>query len=174
MNYRVIDGNEACALISYLFTEIAGIYPITPSSKMAELVEKYSKEGVKNIFDTEVKTVEMQSEAGSIGLVHGALQGGSFASTYTSSQGLLLMIPEMYKIAGELLPSVINVASRTVSTHALSIFGDHSDIYATRSTGYSFLCSSSVQDVVYMTLIAYLSTMKGKIPFVNFFGRSFD
>ena len=169
MNYRVIDGNEACALISYLFTEIAGIYPITPSSKMAELVEKYSKEGVKNIFDTEVKTVEMQSEAGSIGLVHGALQGGSFASTYTSSQGLLLMIPEMYKIAGELLPSVINVASRTVSTHALSIFGDHSDIYATRSTGYSFLCSSSVQDVVYMTLIAYLSTMKGKIPFVNFF-----
>ena len=104
-----MDGNEACALISYLFTEIAGIYPITPSSKMAELVEKYSKEGVKNIFDTEVKTVEMQSEAGSIGLVHGALQGGS------------------YKIAGELLPSVINVASRTVSTHALSIFGDHSD-----------------------------------------------
>ena len=128
MNYRVIDGNEACALISYLFTEIAGIYPITPSSKMAELVEKYSKEGVKNIFDTEVKTVEMQSEAGSIGLVHGALQGGSFASTYTSSQGLLLMIPEMYKIAGELLPSVINVASRTVSTHALSIYKENVEV----------------------------------------------
>ena len=167
--YRVIDGNEACALISYMFTEVAGIYPITPSSKMAELVDKWSNEGKKNLFDQEVRLVEMQSEAGAIGLVHGSLQAGSISSTYTSSQGLLLMIPEMYKIAGELLPCVINVASRTVATHALSIFGDHSDIYATRSTGFAFLSSSSVQDVMYMTLISYLSTLKSRLPFVNFF-----
>lgn len=167
--YKVIDGNEACAHISYMFTEVAGIYPITPASPMSEYIDEWSANNKKNIFGTNVKLVEMQSEAGAIALVHGALQTGTLASTYTASQGLLLMIPSMYKIAGEMLPCVINVASRTVATHSLSIFGDHSDIYAARSTGFSFLASSSVQDVMYMTLISYLSSIKGKIPFVNFF-----
>ena len=169
MKYKVMDGNSAAAHISYMFSDAAAIYPITPASTMAEKVDEWSSKGVTNLFDDEVKVVEMQSEAGAIGTVHGLLQTGLIASTYTASQGLLLMIPEMYKIAGELLPSVINVAARTVSTHALSIFGDHSDIYAARSTGYSFLSSVNVQDVMYMTLISYLSTFKGKIPFVNFF-----
>ena len=152
-----------------MFTELAGIYPITPASTMSENIDKWASEGRKNIFNKEVKVVEMQSEAGAIALCHGALQTGTLASTYTASQGLLLMIPSMYKIAGEMLPCVINVASRTVATHALSIFGDHSDIYAARSTGFSFLASSSVQDVPFMTLISYMATLKGKIPFVNFF-----
>lgn len=169
MKYKVMDGNSAAAHISYMFSDAAAIYPITPASTMAEKVDEWSSKGITNLFDDEVKVVEMQSEAGAIGTVHGLLQTGLIASTYTASQGLLLMIPEMYKIAGELLPSVINVAARTVSTHALSIFGDHSDIYAARSTGYSFLSSVNVQDVMYMTLISYLSTFKGKIPFVNFF-----
>ena len=169
MKYKVMDGNSAAAHISYMFSDAAAIYPITPASTMAEKVDEWSSKGVTNLFDDEVKVVEMQSEAGAIGTVHGLLQTGLIASTYTASQGLLLMIPEMYKIAGELLPSVINVAARTVSTHALSIFGDQSDIYAARSTGYSFLSSVNVQDVMYMTLISYLSTFKGKIPFVNFF-----
>ena len=157
MKYKVMDGNEACAHISYMFTEVAGIYPITPSSPMSEYIDKWSNLGVKNLYGNTVKITEMQSETGAIALVHGALQTGALASTYTSSQGLLLMIPSMYKIAGEMLPCVINVATRTVATHALSIFGDHSDIYATRSTGFAFLSSSSVQDVMYMTLISYLS-----------------
>ena len=169
MKYKVMDGNSAAAHISYMFSDAAAIYPITPASTMAEKVDEWSSKGIKNLFDEEVKVVEMQSEAGAIGTVHGLLQTGLVASTYTASQGLLLMIPEMYKIAGELLPSVINVAARTVSTHALSIFGDHSDVYAARSTGYSFLSSANVQDVMYMTLVAYLSTFEGKIPFVNFF-----
>ena len=167
--YRVLDGNEACANVSYMFTEVAGIYPITPASTMSEKIDKYSNEGRKNIFGNKAKVMQMQSEAGAIALCHGALNSGCLASTYTSSQGLLLMIPSMYKIAGELLPCVINVASRTVATHALSIFGDHSDIYATRSTGFCFLASSSVQDVPYMTLLSHLSSIKGKLPFVNFF-----
>lgn len=167
--YKVIDGNEACAHISYMFTEIAGIYPITPASPMSEYIDKWSTEGRLNLFNNRVKLIEMQSEAGAIALVHGSLQTGSLASTYTASQGLLLMIPSMYKIAGEMLPCVINVASRTVATHALSIFGDHSDIYASRSTGFCFLASSSVEDTIYMTLASYLSTLKGKLPFVNFF-----
>lgn len=167
--YKVIDGNEACAHISYMFTEIAGIYPITPASPMSEYIDKWSSEGRVNLFNNKVKLVEMQSEAGAIALVHGSLQTGSLSSTYTASQGLLLMIPSMYKIAGEMLPCVINVASRTIATHALSIFGDHSDIYASRSTGFCFLASSSVEDTIYMTLASYLSTLKGKLPFVNFF-----
>ena len=169
MKYRVMDGNEACSHVSYMFTQLAGIYPITPASTMSENIDKYSSEGRKNIFGDKVKVVEMQSEAGAVALCHGALTTGTLASTYTASQGLLLMIPSMYKISGELLPFVINVASRTVATHALSIFGDHSDIYATRSTGFSFISSSSVQDVPFMTLVSYLSTIKGRIPFVNFF-----
>ena len=169
MKYKVMDGNSAAAHISYMFSDAASIYPITPASTMAEKIDEWSNNGKENIFNDKVKVVEMQSEAGAIGTVHGLLQTGTIASTYTASQGLLLMIPEMYKIAGELLPSVINVASRTVATHSLSIFGDHSDIYAARSTGYSFLSSSNVQDVMYMTLVSYLSTFKGKIPFINFF-----
>ena len=169
MKYKVMDGNSAAAHISYMFSDAASIYPITPASTMAEKIDEWSNKNIKNLYGTNVKVVEMQSEAGAIGTVHGLLQTGLVASTYTASQGLLLMIPEMYKIAGELLPSVINVAARTVATHSLSIFGDHSDIYATRSTGYSMLSSSNVQDVMYMTLISYLSTFEGKIPFVNFF-----
>ena len=169
MKYKVMDGNSAAAHISYMFSDAASIYPITPASTMAEKVDEWSSKEEKNLYNDTVKVVEMQSEAGAIGTVHGLLQTGLVASTYTASQGLLLMIPEMYKIAGELLPSVINVAARTVSTHSLSIFGDHSDIYSVRSTGYSMISSVNVQDVMYMTLVAYLSTFEGRIPFVNFF-----
>lgn len=169
MNKEILDGNTACALVSYMFTEACGIYPITPSSTMAEKVDEYRAKGKLNFYGNTVKVVEMQSEAGAIGMVHGMLQNGVLSSTYTASQGLLLMIPNMYKIAGELLPCVINVAGRTVATHALSIMGDHSDIYACRSTGFAMLCSSSVQDVHNLTSVAYLSTIKGRIPFINFF-----
>ncbi len=166
---KIIDGNTACAMVSYKFTEVAGIYPITPASTMAEQMDILSVSGEKNFFGDPVKVVEMQSEAGAIGTVHGLLQNGVLSSTYTASQGLLLMIPNMYKIAGELLPCVINVAARTVATHALSIMGDHSDIYACRSTGFAFLASSSVQQIMDLTNVAYLSTIKGRVPFVNFF-----
>ena len=167
--YKIMDGNEACARVSYNFTEVAGIYPITPASTMAELVDSYAAHGKKNYFGIPSKVVEMQSEAGAIGMVHGALQTGALASTYTASQGLLLMIPNMYKIAGEKLPCVINVAARSLSTHALSILGDHQDVYATRSTGVAMLCSSSVQEVMDLTAVPYLSTIKSSIPFINFF-----
>lgn len=169
MEYKVMDGNSACAHISYMFSDAASIYPITPASPMAEKIDEWSNKRRLNLYGEKVKVVEMQSEAGAIGVCHGMLQTGTIASTYTASQGLLLMIPNMYKIAGELLPSVINVASRTLATHALSIFGDHSDIYAVKGTGYSILSSVNVQDIMYMTLVSYLSTFKGKIPFVNFF-----
>ena len=166
---RIIDGNEACALSAYNFTEVAGIYPITPASPMAELTDKWANSGKTNFFGTPVKVVEMESEAGAAGMVHGSLQLGCMTSTYTASQGLLLMIPNMYKIAGELLPCVINVAARSLATHALSIFGDHQDICATRSTGFAILASSSVQQAHDLTNVAYLSTIKGSIPFINFF-----
>ena len=166
---KIMDGNEACSYNAYNFTEVAGIYPITPASPMAEVIDKWSNEGKLNYFDTPVKVVEMESEAGAIGMVHGSLQAGCVSSTFTASQGLLLMIPNMYKIAGEMLPCVINVAARSLSTHALSIFGDHQDVYATRQTGFAILASSSVQDVMDLTSVSYLSTIKGKIPFVNFF-----
>ena len=167
--YKVMDGNEACSYVSYLFSELAGIYPITPSSPMAEKVDELSSKEFNNLYGSPVKVVQMQSEAGAIGLVHGALQSGVIATTYTSSQGLLLMIPNMYKIAGECLPCVINVAARTISTHALSILGDHSDIYAARQTGFSFLASSNVQDVMNLTAVSYLSSIKLGMPVVNFF-----
>ncbi len=166
---QIMDGNKAAALVSYKFTEVAGIYPITPASSMAEHVDEMATLGEKNFFDDTVKVVEMQSEAGAIATVHGLLQNGVLASTYTASQGLLLMIPNMYKIAGELLPCVINVAARTVATHALSIMGDHSDIYACRTTGFAMLASSSVQQVMHLTNIAYLSAIRGRVPFINFF-----
>ncbi len=166
---KIMDGNEACSYNAYNFTEVAGIYPITPASPMSEVIDKWSNEGLTNFFNIPVKVVEMESEAGAIGMVHGALQMGCLSSTFTSSQGLLLMIPNMYKIAGEMLPCVINVAARSIATHALSIFGDHQDIYATRQTGFAILASSSVQDVMDLTNVSYLSTIKGKIPFINFF-----
>ena len=155
---KIMDGNEAASYVSYNFTEVAGIYPITPASPMAELTDKWSSEGKLNYFDTPVKVVEMESEAGAAG-----------TTTYTASQGLLLMIPNMYKIAGEQLPCVINVAARSLATHALSIFGDHQDIYATRQTGFAMLASSSVQQVMDLTGVAHLTAIKGKVPFVNFF-----
>ena len=166
--YKIMDGNEACSYVSYNFTEVAGIYPITPASPMAENVDKESSSR-KNFFGNSVKVVEMQSEAGAAGMVHGSLLSGVLTTTYTASQGLLLMIPNMYKIAGEGLPLVIHVASRSLATHALSIMGDHQDIYATRSTGFAILANSSVQEVMNLTSIAHLSAIKGHVPFLNFF-----
>ena len=166
---KIMDGNEAASYVSYNFTEVAGIYPITPASPMAELTDKWSSEGKLNYFDTPVKVVEMESEAGAAGMVHGSLQAGCLTTTYTASQGLLLMIPNMYKMAGELLPCVINVAARSLATHALSIFGDHQDIYAARGTGFAMLASSSVQQVMDLTGVAHLAAIKGSVPFMNFF-----
>ena len=169
MKYKIMDGNEACSYVSYKFTELAGIYPITPASPMAEYVDKWSNNGMENFFDDNVSVVQMQSEAGAIAMVHGALQNGTLATTYTASQGLLLMLPNMYKIAGELLPCVINVAARSIATHALSIFGDHQDIYAARATGFAIFATSNVQQIMDLTSVPYLSTMKSRIPFINFF-----
>ena len=169
MEYKIMDGNEACARVAYMFTDVAGIYPITPSSPMAELTDSWAKSGKLNFFGHPVNIIEMQSEAGAAGMVHGSLLNGCLTSTYTASQGLLLMIPNMYKIAGEQLPCVINVAARSLATHALSIFGDHQDIYATRATGFAILASSSVQQVMDLTSVAYLSATSGKVPFLNFF-----
>ncbi len=166
---KIIDGNKACASIAYLFTDIAAIYPITPSSNMAEYVECLNNMDNTNVFGDKVELIQMQSEAGAIATVHGALINGSLGTTFTSSQGLLLMIPNMYKIAGELLPGVIHVASRSIATHALSIFGDHQDIYATRSTGFALLSSSSVQQAHDLALVAHLSSIKGSLPFLHFF-----
>ncbi len=166
---KIMDGNEACSYVAYNFTEVAGIYPITPASPMAELVDAWSSEGKENFFNQKVKVIEMQSEAGAAGLVHGSLEAGCLTTTFTASQGLLLMIPNMYKIAGELLPCVIHVASRSLSTHALSIFGDHQDIYAARSTGFAMLASSSPQQVMDLTSVSHLAAIKGRVPFLNFF-----
>ena len=166
---KIMDGNEACSYVSYNFTDVAGIYPITPASPMAELTDKWANENKLNYFGMPVKVVEMESEAGAAGMVHGSLQAGCLTTTYTASQGLLLMIPNMYKIAGELLPCVINVAARSLATHALSIFGDHQDIYAARTTGFAMLASSSVQQVMDLTGVAHLSAIKGRVPFINFF-----
>ena len=166
---KTMDGNNAAAHVSYAFTDVAAIYPITPSSVMAEVSDEWAAQGKKNIFGQTVKLVEMQSEAGAAGAVHGSLAAGALTTTYTDSQGLLLMIPNMYKIAGELLPSVIHVSARAVASHALSIFGDHSDVYACRQTGYAMLCSSSVQEVMDLGAVAHLSTLKSRVPFLHFF-----
>lgn len=166
---KTMDGNTAAAYISYAFTEVAAIYPITPSSPMAEKVDEWAAEGRKNIFGSPVKVVELQSEAGASGTVHGSLKTGTFTGTYTSSQGLLLMIPNMYKIAGELLPTVFNVAARAVSSNALCIFGDHSDVMATRPTGFAMLAEGSVQEVMDLSAVAHLATVESSVPFVNFF-----
>ena len=164
-----MDGNNAAGHVSYAFTEVAAIYPITPSSVMAEVTDAWSAAGRKNIFGQEVQVVEMQSEAGAAGAVHGSLTAGALTTTYTASQGLLLMIPNMYKIAGELLPNVIHVSARALASHALSIFGDHSDVYACRQTGYAMLCSTNPQEVMDLGAVAHLSTLKGRVPFIHFF-----
>lgn len=166
---KTMDGNAAAAYVSYAFTDVAAIYPITPSSPMAEVVDDMAAHGAKNIFGQEVKVVEMQSEAGAAGAVHGSLASGALTTTYTASQGLLLMIPNMYKIAGELLPGVFHVTARTLATHALCIFGDHGDVMAARQTGFALLCSSSVQECMDLGGVAHLAAIKGKVPFLHFF-----
>ncbi|MBK7626256.1 MAG: pyruvate:ferredoxin (flavodoxin) oxidoreductase [Bacteroidales bacterium] len=163
------DGNQAAAHVAYMFSEVACIYPITPSSTMAEYVDEWSANGLKNIFGEQVKVVEMQSEAGAAGALHGALQTGALCTTFTASQGLLLMIPNMYKIAGELLPGVFHVSARTVAAHALSIFGDHSDVYSTRQTGFAMLATGSVQEIMDLAGIAHLAAIKSRVPFLHFF-----
>ncbi|MBQ9975661.1 MAG: pyruvate:ferredoxin (flavodoxin) oxidoreductase, partial [Clostridia bacterium] len=171
-----MDGNTAAAHVSYAFTEVAAIYPITPSSPMAEVTDAWSAadknifgEPARNIFGQRVKMIEMQSEAGAAGAVHGSLAAGALTTTYTASQGLLLMIPNMYKIAGELLPGVIHVSARCVASHALNIFGDHSDVYACRQTGYAMLAESNPQEVMDLGAVAHLASIKGRVPFLNFF-----
>ncbi len=164
-----MDGNTAAAHVSYAFTEVAAIYPITPSSVMAELTDAWSATGLKNIMGENVKVMEMQSEAGAAGTVHGSLAAGALTTTYTASQGLLLMIPNMYKIAGELLPCVIHVSARCVASHALNIFGDHSDVYACRQTGFAMIAGSNPQEVMDLGAVAHLATIKGRVPFINFF-----
>ena len=164
-----MDGNQAAAHASYAFTEVAAIYPITPSSPMADWADQWSAQGLKNIFGDGVKVVEMQSEAGAAGAVHGSLAAGALTTTYTASQGLLLMIPNMYKIAGELLPGVFHVSARTVASHALNIFGDHSDVYACRQTGFAMLAETNPQEVMDLAAVAHLAAIKGRVPFLNFF-----
>lgn len=163
------DGNYAAAHVSYLFSELAAIYPITPSSTMAEYVDEWAAAGKKNFWGETVKVVEMQSEGGAAGAVHGALQAGTLTTTYTASQGLLLMIPNMYKISGELLPCVFHVSARALAAQALSIFGDHSDVMATRQTGFAMLASAGVQEVMDLAAVAHLATLKSRVPFVHFF-----
>ncbi|HOR45897.1 MAG TPA: pyruvate:ferredoxin (flavodoxin) oxidoreductase, partial [Spirochaetota bacterium] len=166
---QTMDGNMAAAHVSYAFTEVAAIYPITPSSNMAEYTDEWAAKGKKNIFGEPVKVVEMQSEGGAAGAVHGSLQAGALTTTYTASQGLLLMIPNMYKIAGELLPGVLHVSARALASHALSIFGDHTDVYSTRQTGFAMLCTGSVQEVMDIGSVAHLAAIKSRVPFLHFF-----
>jgi pyruvate-ferredoxin/flavodoxin oxidoreductase len=164
-----VDGNEACASVAYRSNEIAVIYPITPSSTMGELADQWAAEGRRNIWGVVPEITEMQSEGGAAGAVHGAIQAGSLGTTFTASQGLLLMIPNMYKIAGELTPFVMHVSARTLATHALSIFGDHSDVMATRQTGFAMLASASVQEAQDMAAIAQAATLRTRVPFLHFF-----
>ena len=167
--FLTCDGNQAAAHISYMFSEVAAIYPITPSSTMAEYVDEWAAAGRKNIFGETVMVQEMQSEAGAAGAVHGSLQAGALTTTYTASQGLLLMIPNMYKIAGELLPCVFHVSARTLASHSLCIFGDHQDVMSCRQTGFAMLAEGSVQEVMDLAGVAHLSTIKSRVPFLNFF-----
>ncbi|MBP5488971.1 MAG: pyruvate:ferredoxin (flavodoxin) oxidoreductase, partial [Lachnospiraceae bacterium] len=164
-----MDGNTAAAHVAYAFTEVAGIYPITPSSPMADSIDQWSAEGRKNIFGNTVKVTEMQSEAGAAGTVHGSLAAGAITTTFTASQGLLLMIPNMYKIAAEQLPCVFDVSARCVATQSLNIFGDHSDVYACRQTGFAMMAESNPQEVMDLSPVAHLAAIEGKVPFLNFF-----
>src|SRR4051812_946421 len=167
--YKTLDANEAAAYVAYQLNEVMAIYPITPSSPIAEWCDQWTSEGKRNLWDTVPAIVEMQSEGGAVGAVHGALQTGTLSTTFTASQGLLLMIPNMFKIAGELLPAVFHVTARTVATHALSIFGDHGDIMAARSTGWAMLGATSVQETMDFALIAQAATLRTRLPFVHFF-----
>jgi pyruvate-ferredoxin/flavodoxin oxidoreductase len=167
--FLTCDGNYAAAHVAYMFSEVSAIYPITPSSTMAEYIDEWASFNRKNIFGDTVKVVEMQSEAGAAGAVHGSLQAGALTSTYTASQGLLLMIPNMYKIAGELLPGVFHVSARALAAQALSIFGDHSDVMSTRQTGFAMLATGSVQEIMDLAPIAHLASIKGRVPFLHFF-----
>ena len=167
--FKTMDGNNAAAHVAYAFTEVAGIYPITPSSPMADYVDQWSAQGLKNIFGTTVNVAEMQSEAGAAGTVHGSLAAGALTTTFTASQGLLLMIPNMYKIAGELLPCVFHVSARCVASHALNIFGDHSDVYACRQTGFAMLAETNPQEVMDLGPVDHLASIEGRVPFINFF-----
>lgn len=169
VKYKTMDANEAVSRVAYLFSEVCGIYPITPASPMAEHIDEYATHEKKNFFGNTVDVVEMQSEAGAVGVVHGALQSGVFATTFTASQGLLLMIPTLYKMAGELLPGVIHVAARSLSTHALSIFGDHQDVYAVKGTGVCMLASSNVEEAYHMAVVAHLAAIESSLPFIHFF-----
>ncbi|MBQ6272955.1 MAG: 2-oxoacid:acceptor oxidoreductase family protein, partial [Oscillospiraceae bacterium] len=168
-HFKTMDGNNAAAHVSYAFTEVAAIYPITPSSPMADYVDQWAAQGRKNIFGSTVKVQEMQAESGAAGAVHGSLNAGALTTTYTASQGLLLMIPNMYKIAGELLPGVFHVSARTLASHTLNIFGDHSDVMACRQTGFAMLAEGSVQEVMDLSPVAHLAAIKGRVPFLNFF-----
>ena len=168
-NFYMTDGNEAAAMVAHQCNEVMAIYPITPSSNMGEWTDQWASEGKKNIFGTIPQVVEMQSEAGAAGAVHGSLQGGALTCTFTASQGLLLMIPNMFKIAGELTPTVFHVSARTVASHALSIFGDHSDVLACRTTGWAYLCAVNVQDTHDMAMIAYAATYRARVPFLHYF-----
>ena len=167
--FQAMDGNQAAAYASYALTELSSIFPITPSTPMAELVDEWAAHGKKNIFNQEVRVVEMQSEAGAVGAMRGALQAGSLASTYTASQGLLLMIPHLYKMAGELLPGVLHVSARSIATHALSIYGDHQDVMACRQTGVAMLASINPQECMDLGIISHLSAIKARLPFIHFF-----
>ena len=169
MAKRTIDGNTAASHVAYAFSDVAAIYPITPSSPMAEVADEWSAGGRKNLFGQTVKIAEMQSEAGAAGAVHGSLVAGALTSTFTASQGLLLMIPNMYKISGELLPCVFHVSARALAAHALNIFGDHADVMACRQTGFAMLASNSVQEAMDLALVAHLSTLEAKVPFIHFF-----
>src|ERR1700693_4227193 len=166
---EILDGNQAAASVAYRSSEVIAIYPITPASPMGEWADQWKEEGRRNIFGTVPTVIEMQSEGGAAGTLHGALQAGALGTTFTASQGLLLMIPNMYKIAGELTAAVIHVAARTVATHALSIFGDHSDVMAARATGFAMLCSCSVQEAGDFALVAHSATLEARIPFLHFF-----
>ena len=167
--FMTCDGNCAAAHVAYMFSEVAAIYPITPSSPMAEYIDEWSAGGRKNIFGETVKVVEMQSEAGAAGAVHGSLQAGALTTTYTASQGLLLMIPNMYKISGELLPGVFHVSARALAAQALSIFGDHADVMSARQTGFAMLATSSVQEIMDLAPVAHLAAIEGRVPFLHFF-----
>src|SRR5437762_4182293 len=166
---KTIDGNEAVARVAYALNEVIAIYPITPASPMGEWADAWAAAGKKNLWGTVPSVIEMQSEGGAAGAVHGALQTGALATTFTASQGLLLMLPNMFKIAGELTPCVLHVAARSLATHALSIFGDHSDVMAARSTGFALLCSSTVQEAQDLALVSHAATLRSRVPFLHFF-----
>ncbi|RKX74269.1 MAG: pyruvate:ferredoxin (flavodoxin) oxidoreductase, partial [Spirochaetes bacterium] len=164
-----IDGNTAAAHVAYAFSEVAAIFPITPSSPMGEYTDAWASSGMKNLFGKPVDVIEMQSEAGAAGAVHGSLSGGALTTTYTASQGLLLMIPNMHKIAGEMLPTVFHVSARSLAAQSLSIFGDHSDVMSTRNTGFAMVAANNIQETMDLAFVSHLATLKGQVPFLNFF-----